>query len=73
MGISWSSQYIQGVRTHHIFKDKGQRLAGVHNVVQGHNVAVFQFFEQRCLAYGRERSTLLLLQSYLFQCNALVG
>lgn len=32
--------------THHIFKDKGQRLARVDNVVQRHDVAVFQFFQQ---------------------------
>lgn len=59
--------------THHIFKDKGQRLARVDNVVQRDDVAVFQFFQQRGLANRGEGCSLLLLQANLLQRHPLVG
>lgn len=32
---------------HHIFKDKGQRVPGVDDVMEDHDVGVFETFEQR--------------------------
>lgn len=59
--------------THHIFKDKGQRLARVYDVVERDDVAVFQFFQQRGLANGGKGSPLLLLQPDLLERHPLVG
>lgn len=52
--------------TYHIFKDKGERLPRVYDVVQCDYVRVLQFLEQGRLSDRGERSALLLLQSNLF-------
>lgn len=43
------------MQTHHIFKDQSQGFLGVDDVMEEHDVGVFQAFQERCCGDKTER------------------
>lgn len=57
---SWVLLHVLGQVRLHVFEDKGERVRGLHDVMEQNHVVMFEFFEQRRLSHRRERNPLLL-------------
>ena len=57
--------------TYYEFKHKSQGRFCMNNVMQGDDVAMLEFLQQRCFPDGGKRSSFFFLQSNFLQCNDL--